>query len=52
MMKTNILNINMTAFEYPSKTIRTSATKSFEYPTLTIICHKPNLHKLAKPNTL
>ena len=53
MMKTNILNINMTAFEYPSKTIRTSATiKSFEYPTLTIIRHKPNLHKLAKPNTL
>jgi len=52
-MKTNILNINMTAFEYPFKTIRTSATiNSFEYPTLTIIRHKPNLHKLAKLNTL
>lgn len=53
MMKTNILNINMTTFEYPFKTIRTSAIiNSFEYPTSTIIRHKPNLHKLTKPNTM
>jgi len=53
MMKTNILNINMNTFEYAFKTIRTSAIiNSFEYPTLTIIRHKPNLHKLTKPNTM
>ena len=53
MMKTNIFDINMNAFEYPFKTSRTSAIiNSFEYPTSTIIRHKPNLHKLANPNTL
>lgn len=48
-MNTNIFNQkNMSV--YPTATVRTSDFISSEYPTTTIIRHKPYLHKLTKPD--